>query len=246
MGDKTTTTDAVDPESATSIDEGARKVVQRYEKLVYKIAHRLRQKLPDEVEFDDLIGWGYTGLLEAYHRFDESKNTRFATFAYYRIRGAMLDACPRPIVDPKRKVTEVGCNEVLNTYAHVVQHQGGQSGVEDRLSMLSDVTGSMLMVFVLRDCPSQSLKTDGAPHKRKLARRQTAQKVRSLLDRLPENEQIVLTRMYFEERSMTEIGDQLGYSPSWVSRIHARALKRLRRFIEQEDELGDLRHAIPI
>lgn len=245
MGEETTITET-ETDAGAAIDEGARAVVQRYEKLVYKIAHTLQRNLPEEVEFDDLLGWGYTGLMEAYHRFDKSKNTRFATYAYYRIRGAMIDACPRPMVDSRRKVVETSCNEVLNTYAHVVQHQAGQATVEDRLSMLSDVTGSMLMVFVLRDCPSQSLKTDGAPHKRRLARRQTAEKVRSIMERLPDNEQVVLTKMYFEEHSMTEIGEQMGYSPSWVSRIHARALKRLRRFIEKEEELEDLRHALPV
>lgn len=245
MGDDITTTNDEAPDAPLS-DEEATELIQKYEKLVYKVAHRLHKDLPEEVDVQDLIGWGYAGLLEAHQRYDDSKSTRFSTYAYYRVRGAMLDACPEPVIDPKRKMVETSCNEVLNTYAHVVQSKQGQASLEDRLSMLSDVTGSMLMVFVLRDCPSRSLKPDGAPHQQELVRRQTAEKVRNLLERLPDRERAVIEGVYFDEESLTDIGKKMGYSPSWVSRMHARALERLQRIIDRDDNLEDLRHAIPV
>ena len=230
-------------------DEEASELIDRYQDLVYKIAHRLHDNLPDQVEIDDLIGWGYTGLLEAYQRYDESRQTRFATYAYYRIRGAILDACPEPILDPKRKLAESSCNEVLNVYAHVVENQRGQSTLEDRLSMLSDVTGSLMMVFVLRDCPQQALRPDGAPgapHKKEQTRRQAAQKIHDTLEKMPEAERDVLVGVYFEERSLTAIAEEMDLSPSWISRLHSRALERLRKLLETDEEFDDLRHAIPV
>lgn len=221
-------------------------IVERYEKLVYKIAHRLHENLPEQVELEDLVGWGYTGLLEAYQRYDEDKTTQFASFAYYRIRGAMLDACPKPLTDPHRRLVETGCNEVLNTFAHVVNSQDNQAGVDRRVSMLSDVAGSLMMVFVLSDCPEQALRPSRAPHDRKLTRRQTAERMRELLEELPENEREVLMGVYFEERSLTEIGERLDLSPSWISRVHSRALERLRKMIDGDGEFSEMRHAIEV
>lgn len=245
MGDDTTVTDRRG-DTSSSEHRDATQVVKRYESLVFKVAHRLKQNLPEEIDVDDLVSWGYAGLLEAYARYDEAKSSRFATFAYYRIRGAILDACPEPILDPKRKRVEIGCNEVLNTYAHVVDAQGDQATIEDRLSMLSDVSGSLLMVYVLNECPERALGPDGGPQHEETARRQLGEKVREILETLPANEQKVIAGVYFRGESLTEVGERMGYSPSWVSRIHARAMDRLRDLIEERDDVDEFRHAISV
>ncbi|MFO8008639.1 MAG: sigma-70 family RNA polymerase sigma factor, partial [Candidatus Brocadiia bacterium] len=59
--------------------------------LVNKIADRLAARLGPEVSREELISAGMLGLVEAAHRFDETHNVKFTTFAYRRVRGAMLD-----------------------------------------------------------------------------------------------------------------------------------------------------------
>ena len=59
--------------------------------LVRSIAWKIHQKVPRNVELDDLIGYGQVGLAEAARDFDQSRETQFTTYAYYRIRGAILD-----------------------------------------------------------------------------------------------------------------------------------------------------------
>jgi RNA polymerase sigma factor for flagellar operon FliA len=48
---------------------------------VYYIAARIRERLPQHVEMDDLVSAGVIGLLEATRSFDGSKNVQFKTFA---------------------------------------------------------------------------------------------------------------------------------------------------------------------
>lgn len=244
MGDYTATHPS--DKAGDSGEYSATEVVERYESLVYKVAHGLKQNLPEEIDIEDLVSWGYAGLLEAHSRYDESQTSRFATYAYYRVRGAILDACPEPLLDPKRQRVDIGCNEVLATYAHVVEAQRDQATIEDRLSMLSDVSGSLLMVYVLRDCPERALGPHGAPQHQETARRQLGEKVREILARLPENEQKVLDGVYFRGESLTQVGKRLGYSPSWVSRIHVRAIDRLRDVLEERDDGDEFRHALPV
>lgn len=246
MGDDAATHGEADGDLPPLSSEETAELVERYRELVYKIAHRLHESLPEDVPIDDLVGWGYTGLIEAYRRYDESQKTRFGTYAYYRIRGAMIDACPDRLIDPSRRKTEIGCNEVLQTYGHVVQNHDNMTTLEDRLSMLSDVAGSLLTVYVLGESPDSALRPDGAPQKQKLVRRQNAETMRKALKRLGGNERTVLEEMYFNNRTLTDIAEELGLSPSWASRLHSRALDRLRKLIEKNEEFADLRHAIPV
>src|SRR5208337_3807109 len=59
---------------------------------VYYLACRIRERLPQHVELDDLVSAGVVGLIEAARSFDSSKNVQFRTFAKFRIRGAIFDS----------------------------------------------------------------------------------------------------------------------------------------------------------
>jgi len=48
---------------------------------VRSIAAKIKEQLPREIEFDDLVAYGMQGLLEAAERFDGSHGTSFTTFA---------------------------------------------------------------------------------------------------------------------------------------------------------------------
>ena len=66
-------------------------MVRKYAPLVKKVAYRMVHRLPSSVEIEDLISVGTIGLLQALDSFDDSKGTRFESFAEFRIKGAMLD-----------------------------------------------------------------------------------------------------------------------------------------------------------
>src|SRR5690349_3163195 len=62
-----------------------------HQELVERVVRKLIRELDLSCEPGDLQAWGHQGLLEAKQRFDPSRNVRFSTFAYYRVRGAVLD-----------------------------------------------------------------------------------------------------------------------------------------------------------
>src|SRR6201999_4163996 len=77
--------------TAAEVDDGNDLVMQELSQ-VYFIASRIRERLPQHVELEDLVNAGVIGLLEAHRSFDSSKNAQFKTFAKFRIRGAILDS----------------------------------------------------------------------------------------------------------------------------------------------------------
>ena len=57
-------------------------LVEQYTPFVKKIAAKIKRTLSKNIEFDDLMSYGMTGLLEAADRFDASKGANFMTFSY--------------------------------------------------------------------------------------------------------------------------------------------------------------------
>lgn len=69
--------------------------------------------MPNNVEFDDLVGYGVFGLLDAIDKYDPEKNVKFNTYAVTRIRGAIFDELrsidwvPRSVRQQSREIEEV-------------------------------------------------------------------------------------------------------------------------------------------
>jgi RNA polymerase sigma factor for flagellar operon FliA len=65
----------------------------------------------------------------------------------------------------------------------------------------------------------------------------TARELRDFVDQLPKRERIIIKRRFFQDRSLRQIGQELGVSESRVSQIHARALRLLRQMMRDNGEL---------
>src|ERR1700679_885594 len=60
--------------------------------IVRFIARRIHERLPQHVPIEDLYSAGVVGLLDAFGKFDPSKQVQFSSYAQFRIRGAILDS----------------------------------------------------------------------------------------------------------------------------------------------------------
>ncbi|MDR0998788.1 MAG: sigma-70 family RNA polymerase sigma factor, partial [Treponema sp.] len=86
--------------------------IKQYAPLVKYVAGKVAVGMPHNVEFDDLVGFGVFGLLDAIDKFDPDKNVKFKTYAVTRIRGAIFDELrtidwvPRSVRQKTREVEE--------------------------------------------------------------------------------------------------------------------------------------------
>jgi RNA polymerase sigma factor (sigma-70 family) len=62
---------------------------------VQSLARRMASTMPHSIDLSDLVQDGVLGLIDAAHRFEESRGIKFETFAERRERGAMIDALRR-------------------------------------------------------------------------------------------------------------------------------------------------------
>jgi RNA polymerase sigma factor for flagellar operon FliA len=218
---------------------GADRLVEAYRSYAHAIAAEVMRKFPT-VDRDDIIGSAELGLVEAANHFDASRGVLFKTFAYYRIRGAIYDALRKMgwfAKDPDRIRFESGANEYLKDYADTAPASGS---ADDTIKELQDITASVVNCYLLSltDMPVELPQTGAKSAEERSIDRQTREKLREALTHLPAKNRQVLEDYYFRDQTLENIGDRLGLSKSWVSRLHAKSLDMLRTVLEQAGITG--------
>jgi RNA polymerase sigma factor for flagellar operon FliA len=220
--------------SAASIHQS----VEECQGLVRSLALKIHRGLPRRVELDDLIGYGQVGLVEAANEFDASRGTRFATFAYYRIRGAIYDGLAKMTGMSRGHYQHVryerGATEVLDESAQNGESNHGGGDADSDLAWLRDIGRTLAVIHLVShlDLPGSSLEASLVDSVRfgPLARamqNEQAQKVVDVIGRLAADEATMIRGVYFEGITLQDAGKKLGISKSWASRLHAKALERL-------------------
>ena len=210
---------------------------------VEQLARRVAATMPHSIDIGDLIQDGVIGLIDAAHRFDESRGIKFETFAERRIRGAMIDALrkdawPRGVRRQRRELEaareqlsrELGCEPSLADLAAMMGSDEKRLGrtivrintIESTSPLASgeNLDESTLPAALM---PSEPEQPDTAYEKS-----ETRDRIRAAIESLPAREQKVIGLYYYQEATMKQIGAEIGVNESRVSQLHARAIRRLR------------------
>lgn len=204
------------------------------EALVRSIATRLRIQLELRSDLDDLISAGYLGLVEARSRFDASRGIQFSTFAYYRIRGAMVDHLRKSTTLSRRAYAKVKLAESADRVGEDVAElraaaPAERANLEATVQALDDAVGKLTASFVLSCLGLDEEPTDPETA---LADSQQAGRLHAAIESLPERERAIVVGHYIDGRRFDAIAEELGVSKSWTSRMHGKALQRIRRALE--------------
>lgn len=208
---------------------------------VVSIAQKVHRQVDRLVELDELIALGYHGLLDARTRFDPTVGAQFKTFAYYRVRGAMFDGVRKltgavSLRGRRSAAALAGADALTEEAGASAQGAGGAAPTRAQaLGALDDALGRITTAFVLSasgevpDAPGEDADPEEA-----LLRGDAAARVRAAVARLPERERALVQGAYLEGRRFDEIATELGISKSWASRLHHKAMGRLRELLEGE------------
>src|SRR5579885_2159960 len=80
------------PAAGASSGAERERLIMEHLPQVRLIARRIHERLPETVNFEDLVSSGIVGLISAIDRFDPKHNVKLKTYAEYKIRGAILDS----------------------------------------------------------------------------------------------------------------------------------------------------------
>ncbi len=210
-------------------------LVKQYSEFVVRIAKQVKRTLSPNIETDDLIGYGMTGLIEAAERFDPSLGANFSTFSYYRIRGAIYDGLRVMGSLSRTEYRRQRFEEKASTY---MESETGRAcigdkpktGAEEELLGMAKRVQRMISIYVtsLDERDLGSLVDENAEDTSdRLARLELYEKMRAAIGKLSESDQEIITSYYFEDKSLEEVGRKMGLSKSWTCRRHARAMEKL-------------------
>ncbi len=183
--------------------------------------------LPDRIDLENLEAAGMLGLVEASQRYDDSRGVDFRTFAYPRVRGAVLDELRRNSPLSKQMIQKIG----------LIRQASEQLDPPVTTEALSELTGMSIpeieeCLHAMRTTRSQSYEETAIEG----IKRQSAEEPCDLLEFkelqslladciecLPEQERLVVTMYHLEDLRLREIGEVLSLSESRISRILAKA-----------------------
>jgi RNA polymerase sigma factor for flagellar operon FliA len=224
------------------------RLIEQHLPLVHAIAGKLRRTLRRPIELEDLIAYGSKGLVEAAERFDARQGVAFATFAYYRVRGAMLDGLRTmgwySRADYARYRAEERTNALLQSEADragaAQAAMGPAAAAPDPATALKEIgelLGGVAAVHITSIEAAAALPDERLPPPDEAVDgRQLGERLRRAVVRLPEKERRLVELYYFADKSLGEVGAAMGLSTSWACRLHARAVAALRAALEDDEK----------
>ena len=220
------------------------KLIIEYAPLVKLVAGRLSMYLGYNVEYDDLVGYGVFGLIDAIDKFDMMKDVKFETYASLRIRGAILDQIrkmdwiPRTIRQRQKKIETV-MKEIEATKGRAASDEEIASALGISDDEYTDWQSQMKITGVVSlneyieqggpELAADKSRNAGFEMPEEVVEQvELKEKLKESLEVLTEKERKVVVLYYYEDLTLKEISQVLEVSESRVSQLHTKALVKMR------------------
>lgn len=233
-----------DEYSSNKSAELREQIILEYAPLVKVVAGRLSMYLGYNVEYDDLVGYGVFGLIDAIDKFDINKDVKFETYASLRIRGAILDQIrkmdwiPRTVRQKQKKI-----DSAIKEIEAAKGRNASDEEIAEALGITSDEYTEWQQQLMVTNVVSINEFTDQGmevPVDKTSAQRfdgpedvalegELKQMLAESLELLTDKERRVILLYYYEELTLKEISNVLEVSESRVSQLHTKALQKMKQ-----------------
>jgi RNA polymerase sigma factor for flagellar operon FliA len=218
-----------------TLELNQQQLVEKHLEYVVRIAKQVKRSVASNIETDDLISYGMTGLIEAAKRYDPKMGANFSTFSYYRIRGAIYDGLRTMGTLSRTEYRRQRFEEKAQSYMEsstgrmYIGEKPANNAEQELLIMAKKVQNLVTIYITSFDEKELNSVTDDKAEDAldRLARLELYEKMRSAIGNLAKSDQEIINSYYFEDKSLEEVGKALGLSKSWTSRKHAKAMEKL-------------------
>lgn len=239
----------------TKSPELREQLIIEYVNLVNLVAGRMGMYLGYTVEYDDLVGYGIFGLIDAIDKFDLAKNVKFETYASLRIRGSILDQIrkmdwiPRTLRQ-KQKQMDMACAKLEGELGRPAKDQEIADELDISLEEYENwqneaqFTNLVSLDDYLEQGGDPKMDAGGSQRfeqpEQAVEKQELKQMLVDALKTLTEKESSVITLYYYEDMTLKEISQVLSVSESRVSQLHTKALQKIKVQIGDSVELLNL------
>jgi len=209
--------------------------------LVRHIVNKVVESTRSRNDYDDLISAGTVGLVKAARSFDTSRDVAFKTYAYIRVRGAVIDELR------SRSFTPAAMFGLLRRIEESHQRLAGELGRMPEDAELASAVGLtveklyktfeearrahfMSIHGLAADKPAMGslVPPDSAPGPHEAAeRKELSRRLAEAIKELPPRDRKIILLYYDRDLTMKETAQVLEITESRVSQLHASALFKL-------------------
>jgi len=209
--------------------------------MVHKIVGQVVTYLRPPLSFEDMVSAGTVGLVKAARDFDPSHRAEFKTYAYIRIKGAVLDELRSWSFVPTNLSKRIRNAQKLS---QKITEQTGSAPSDNELAEKLDITVNELYEmfenarsqhFVSLDSSDEDTPALGnllvagkiSSPDEQIERTELIDKLAEAIQHLTERQRSVILLYYQQHLTMKQIADVLEITESRVSQVHASALFNL-------------------
>jgi len=215
----------------TTLREYRNSLAIDYIPAVKSMAARLKERLPSNVDFNDLVSIGIEELVKLSRRYDPKQNDNFWGYAQKRVYGSMLDFLRSldPISRANRKlVKEIDkiTQEYMSKYGNEPNDEYLAEKLDEDVEKIKKarIAGDIYTVFPIEEQLNYFENIS-----KKVETEELIDIIKKVLKDMSEKEQLVIQLYYFEELSLKEISEVLEVSESRISQIHSSAIRKIRK-----------------
>lgn len=230
-------------------DEGLRnELVLHYQYIARSVAMQMRGIFSRYAQIEDIVNQGILTLIDCVERFDPEKQAKFETYAYLRVKGAVVDFVRKQDWVPRRvRKTAKEIAEASQTLANQLMREPTDQELVDFLKITegelhknyAEISGAVTFSFeALLENAWQKENSqlvveseEGQPEERLFDKELKSQLVQAL-ESLNERERLIVSLYYYERLRFNEIAKILEVSESRICQLHTRIMLKLRQKME--------------
>lgn len=215
-------------------------LIEKHKPIVLHLAKKIASSLPFPTDMEELIAYGQLGLIEAGERFDQSRGNSFSTFAFYRVRGAIYDGLREMGIIRRSQSANFAAhaNDLINT--EFEDSASGATTADEEIETVENLIDALLPVYFLSldEEDAEEIKDEAAFNSADFETRDLIGRIRQTLDELEAEDAELLKNIYFKNVLMKDLAAQMGVTKSWISRLHARAVRHLQAALRKNGILS--------
>lgn len=228
-------------EKESNLDDMENERILKFLPMVSKIARQVVSYIKPPLSFEDMVSAGTVGLVRAAHDFDPSKKVEFKTYAYIRIRGAILDELRGWTFVPASLSNRI---KEAQRISREIMEQTGSAPTDERLAQELCISidelyqlfekGRAQHFISLNDDSGQSpalgdvlVENHSSAPEERMERQELINNLAEAIQQLPEKPRRVILLYYHQNLTMKQIAEVLEITESRVSQLHASALFNL-------------------
>ena len=196
-----------------------------YQRLADSLAEQISQRIGRAIPRSDLESIAREALWRVARRFDPTRGVPFFFFARRRVEGALLSAL-------RVRRARIRYRRVLGREDRLHLFLSGRTRFVDREGVRED-DAQWLATWGAKSgvqaTPCEAVDTDAVSPEDAVLFAEQSSTLRAALDDLEPREKELIELLYFGGATLDETVLLIGYSKSWLSRVHGYALEALRR-----------------